>query len=70
MTEVRLKPISVRLQRRREYLASRLALMEAFDDLDTDGGRIALEALYSEMGFLREVSQTLDLMLMRRVWDL
>ena len=70
MTEVRLKPISVRLQRRREYLASRLALMEAFDDLDTDGGRIALEALYSEMEFLREVSQTLDLMLMRRVWDL
>jgi hypothetical protein len=51
------RAITSRLERRREELLARFALIEAAGELSTPGGEIAFEAIRSEFEFLRELYQ-------------
>ena len=58
-------PIQTRLDRRREELGRRAALIEAAGDLEEPGGEIAFAALMDEMRFLRDVYEVMLLDAMR-----
>lgn len=63
-------PIKTRLDRRREELMLRFALIEAADELDEPGGEIAFAAVVDEMRFLRCLHELRELVAIRERWDL
>jgi hypothetical protein len=58
-------PIKTRLDRRREELMRRFALIEAAGELDEPGGEIAFAALADEMRHLHELYEVMLLVAMR-----
>ena len=63
-------PIKTRLERRREELGRRFAMIEAAGELDEPGGEIAVAALMDEMRHLRELYELRVLVAIRRRWSL
>ena len=63
-------PIQTRLDRRREELGRRAALIEAAGDLEEPGGEIAFAALMDEMRHLRELYEVMLLVAIRERWSL
>jgi hypothetical protein len=58
-------PVKTRLDRRREELMRRVALIEAAGELEDPGGEIAFAALMDEMRHLRELYELMLLVAMR-----
>jgi hypothetical protein len=58
-------PVKTRLDRRREELTLRVALIEAAGELEEPGGEIAFAALMDEVRFLRDVYELMLLVAMR-----
>ena len=58
-------PVKTRLDRRREELTRRAALIEAAGELDEPGGEIAFAALMDETRFLRDVYELMYLVAIR-----
>ena len=63
-------PVKTRLDRRREELRRRAALIEAAGELGEPGGEIAFAALMDEMRHLRELYEVMLLVAIRERWSL
>jgi hypothetical protein len=64
------RPDPDRLDRRREELGRRVAMMEAAGNLDEPGGEIAFAAVMDEMRHLRELYEAMLLVAIRERWNL